>query len=397
MYQKIKIADGTTDGTATAAVGGGVEAAALRVTIASDSTGVVSIDDNGGTITVDGTVAVTNAGITTIAGAVAGTEMQVDVLTMPVTHVIADSGTVTAVTSITNAVAVTNAGITTIAGAVAGTEMQVDVLTVPAPLSVVGGGTEAAAMRVTIANDSTGVLSVDDNGGAITVDGALTSVATITNVVHVDDNSASLTVDVGTALPAGTALIGKVGIDQATANANEVVIKSGTVTTVSTVTAVTSITNPVTTIVTATSVDVVPTLTVHATYVSGDYVGESGVAMTFAGCARGAAGTGKVTGAVLIDYALQSVAGELWLFDTAPTPPNDSAAWTITDANAARCIGVIPFALYYASALNSVAPVSNLSIPYKCAATSLFGCFVTRGAPAYASGDLTFRLFIDQD
>jgi hypothetical protein len=34
----------------------------------------------------------------------------------------------------------------------------------------------------------------------------------------------------------GTALIGKVGIDQATANANEVVVKSGTVTTVSTVT-----------------------------------------------------------------------------------------------------------------------------------------------------------------
>lgn len=83
------------------------------------------IQDGGNTITVDGTVAVTNAGITTIAGAVAGTEMQCDVLTMPVTHVIADSGTVTAVTSITNAVAVTNAGITTIAGAVSGTKMLV--------------------------------------------------------------------------------------------------------------------------------------------------------------------------------------------------------------------------------------------------------------------------------
>jgi hypothetical protein len=63
-----------------AVVGGGTEATAQRVTIANDSTGVVSIDDNGGAITVDGTVAVTNAGITTIAGAVAGTEMQVDVV-----------------------------------------------------------------------------------------------------------------------------------------------------------------------------------------------------------------------------------------------------------------------------------------------------------------------------
>ena len=29
----------------------------------------------------------------------------------------------------------------------------------------IGGGTEAAALRVTIANDSTGVVSVDDGGG----------------------------------------------------------------------------------------------------------------------------------------------------------------------------------------------------------------------------------------
>jgi hypothetical protein len=42
-------------------------------------------------------------------------------------------------------------------------------------LSVVGGGTEAAAQRVTIANDSTGLLSVDDNGSSLTVDTTGTS------------------------------------------------------------------------------------------------------------------------------------------------------------------------------------------------------------------------------
>ena len=47
---------------------------------------------------------------------------------------------------------------------------DVDVLTVPAPLNVTGGGTESSALRVTLANDSTGVLSIDDNGGSITVD-----------------------------------------------------------------------------------------------------------------------------------------------------------------------------------------------------------------------------------
>lgn len=71
----------TVDWAGTAPpIGAGLEATALRVTLATDSTGVVSIDDNGGAITVDGTVAVTSAGITTIAGAVSGTEMQVDVV-----------------------------------------------------------------------------------------------------------------------------------------------------------------------------------------------------------------------------------------------------------------------------------------------------------------------------
>lgn len=55
---------------------------------------------------------------------------------------------------------------------------DVDVLSVPAPLSTTGGGTEATALRVTIANDSTGVVSIDDNGGAITVDGSVTVSAT---------------------------------------------------------------------------------------------------------------------------------------------------------------------------------------------------------------------------
>ena len=47
---------------------------------------------------------------------------------------------------------------------------DVDVLTVPAPLSTTGGGTEAAALRVTLATDSTGLVSVDDNGASLTVD-----------------------------------------------------------------------------------------------------------------------------------------------------------------------------------------------------------------------------------
>ncbi len=54
--------------------GGGTEAGALRVTIASNSTGLLSVDDGGGSLTIN------NADITTIAGAVSGSEMQVDVV-----------------------------------------------------------------------------------------------------------------------------------------------------------------------------------------------------------------------------------------------------------------------------------------------------------------------------
>lgn len=46
----------TVDNAQLSVVGSGTEAAAMRVTIATDSTGVLSVDDNGGSLTVDGTV-----------------------------------------------------------------------------------------------------------------------------------------------------------------------------------------------------------------------------------------------------------------------------------------------------------------------------------------------------
>lgn len=79
-----RLTDIETNTNYGAVTGGGVEASALRVTIASDSTGVISIDDAGGSITVDGTVAisgtvtvgshaVTNAGTFAVQAAQSGT------------------------------------------------------------------------------------------------------------------------------------------------------------------------------------------------------------------------------------------------------------------------------------------------------------------------------------
>lgn len=60
-------------------IGAGTEAAAVRVTLATDSTGVVSIDDGGNTITVDGTVAVTHDALTELAAAI-DTQVQCDIV-----------------------------------------------------------------------------------------------------------------------------------------------------------------------------------------------------------------------------------------------------------------------------------------------------------------------------
>jgi hypothetical protein len=122
--------------------------------------------------------------------------------------------------------------------------------------------------------------------------------------------------------------------------------------------------------------------------------------MVFTDAARIINGTGWIVGASLIDYAKQSVACELWLFDTAITPPADSAAWTLTDAHAARKICVIPFSTYYASALNSISdgvPARPAAFQTLAASKNIYGCLVTRGAPTYATGDLTVILDILQD
>lgn len=71
----------------------------------------------------------------------------------------------------------------------------------PSAIAVVGGGLEATALRVTLASDSTGVLSVDDNGVALTVDWAGTAPpigggleATALRVTIASDSSGSVSV-----------------------------------------------------------------------------------------------------------------------------------------------------------------------------------------------------------
>ena len=55
-----------------------------------------------------------------------------------------------------------------------------------------GGGAESGALRVTLANDSTGVVSVDEGGGALTVDGTVTANLSATDNAVLDTIDAVL-------------------------------------------------------------------------------------------------------------------------------------------------------------------------------------------------------------
>jgi hypothetical protein len=163
-------------------IGAGTEAAALRVTVATDSTGLLSVDDNGGNLSIDlaGTVPSLNTGVRD-AGTQRVTIATDDVVpasqsgTWNINNV---SGTVSlptgAATAANQLADGHNVTVDNAAGGAAvniqdgGNDISVDWAGTAPPI---GAGTEAAALRVTVATDSTGLLSVDDNGTPLRVQG----------------------------------------------------------------------------------------------------------------------------------------------------------------------------------------------------------------------------------
>lgn len=174
--QLVKLVDGTLDSGTAIAAGGGVEAGALRVTLASDSTGVVSVDDNGGALTVDGTVAVTNADIGTIAGAVAGTEMQVDIVgalpagTNAIGTLAANSGVDIGDVTVNNA---------TIAVTQSGTWDEVGINDSGNSITVDNGGTFAVQAASTVADGANVTLGAKADAKSTATDTTAISVMSV--------------------------------------------------------------------------------------------------------------------------------------------------------------------------------------------------------------------------
>ena len=103
-------------------------------------------------------------------------------------------------------------------------------------------------------------------------------------------------------------------------------------------------------IVTATSSITRPADT--AQYAAGDALANSTSAPTagggtFTGVTSVAGGSAILTDLMIVSSNAPAtpMQGEVWLFDTAPTAMNDNAAWSLSDAEALTLVDVIPFAL----------------------------------------------------
>jgi hypothetical protein len=182
-------------------IGGGTEAAALRVTIASDSTGVVSVDDGGGALTVDGTVTANlgttdNAVLDAIAASLAVLGDWDDSNYANVnaniagTDIVGGAGAVASgvqrVTLASDDPAVTSLG--NLDNAVDGNYLNVNMNLAGSDAQAGEGTISATTQRVTIATDDDGVAHLATIAGAV---------------------STQMQVDVVGSLPAGSAAIGK--------------------------------------------------------------------------------------------------------------------------------------------------------------------------------------------
>lgn len=296
----VQYTEGDSDATGTGTLAMGVDGDTMRaIVVAAD--GAIHVDDGGNTLTVDGTVtanlsATDNTVLDDILAAVDGTEALL-------TTIDADTST----------------------------------------LSTTGGGVEAGALRVTIASDSTGVVSIDDNGTTISV----------------DDGAGTLTVD------------GNVGGKTARI--------SGSVTR--------------------------PTNTTQ--YAIGEVINAtSPTVITFANAALTTNGSGLIVGCNITttNGAATKPQLRLWLFNAGPTPDSDNAAITLTASELNTSFGVIDLTAetWYEGTASTNALIQKFGImmPFVCSGgvSSIYGVLEVRNAYTPASGEVfTCVLTISQD
>ena len=124
---------------------------------------------------------------------------------------------------------------------------------------------------------------------------------------------------------------------------------------------------------------------------------------TLTSAARISGGSGIITDITIVCSNDPStlLQGELWIFDSAVAEIADNAAFALTDADAKKLVGVVPFTLattVAGSGTNSYANIQNLSLGFTCVGSADLRFLVkTKNAYTPASGEvLTVRAKIVQ-
>ena len=176
--------EGTVDGTNWTAIYANLTSVGSLAVTVSGSNGIYQIAGAGmAKVRVRGSTWGTPGSCSVSFNASVGSSASLLALPLPVgSNIIGKVGIDQTTPGTTNAVAFTNTSINigtvttlpAITGAVTATQgsppWTMDVTKVAGESIQVAGGTEEKSIRVTIATDSTGLLSVDDNGGSLTVD-----------------------------------------------------------------------------------------------------------------------------------------------------------------------------------------------------------------------------------
>lgn len=120
---------------------------------------------------------------------------------------------------------------------------------------------------------------------------------------------------------------------------------------------------------------------------------------TFTAAGRVSGGAGVIASATIVSSIDPAtlLQGEIWIFDSAPTAVNDNAAFALSDADALKLVGVIPFTLastQNGSGTNSFYHIGGLGIGYACVGSANLRFLVkVKNAYTPASAEaLTVRL-----
>ena len=126
----------------------------------------------------------------------------------------------------------------------------------------------------------------------------------------------------------------------------------------------------------------------------------TGGGFTLTGAAK-RSGLGGIINSIVItntNPAGTPLQGEVWLFDSGPTAINDNAAFALSDADANKLVGVVPFTLATGATNNAMAFLSNLGIGFQCVGSANLRYLIkVIGAYTPASAEqLTVRMNITQ-